>query len=51
LRNLAGRLEAAGGQLAVSREDGMFTLTAELPPAESKSVLESRASVGEPGGR
>jgi two-component system sensor histidine kinase DesK len=51
LRNLAGRLEAAGGQLAVSREDGMFRLTAELPLAESKSVLESRAGAGEPGGR
>jgi two-component system sensor histidine kinase DesK len=30
LRNLAGRLEAAGGQLAVSQGDGMFRLTAEL---------------------
>ena len=45
LRNLAGRLEGAGGQLAVSREDGMFRLTAELPLAESESVLESRAGV------
>ena len=45
LRNLAGRLEAAGGQLAVSREDDMFRLTAELPLAESKPVLESRAGV------
>jgi two-component system sensor histidine kinase DesK len=44
LRNLAGRLEAAGGQLIVSREDGTFRLTAELPLAESESVLE-------PGGR
>jgi len=51
LRNLAGRLEAAGGQLAVSRGDGMFRLTAELPSAESKSVPKSRAGAGEPGGR
>ena len=51
LRNLAGRLEAAGGQLAVSLEDGMFRLTAELPLAESKSVPKSRAGVGEPGRR
>jgi two-component system sensor histidine kinase DesK len=31
LRNLAARLEAAGGQLAVSRTGGTFSLTAELP--------------------
>jgi two-component system sensor histidine kinase DesK len=31
LRNLAARLEAAGGKLAASREDGTFRLAASLP--------------------
>jgi two-component system sensor histidine kinase DesK len=40
LLNLAARLEAAGGRLAVRREDGTFSMTAELPlsagaPAEA----------------
>ena len=33
LRNLAARLEAAGGHLATRREDGTFSLTAEIPLA------------------
>ena len=33
LRNLAARLEAAGGHLATSREDGTFSLAAEIPLA------------------
>lgn len=36
LRNLAARLEAAGGHLTATREDGTFTLAAELPLAEGK---------------
>jgi two-component system sensor histidine kinase DesK len=37
LRNLAARLEAAGGKTAVRREDGTFSLTAELPlPASAR---------------
>jgi two-component system, NarL family, sensor histidine kinase DesK len=36
LRNLAARLEGAGGQLTVRREDGTFSLTAELPLVESQ---------------
>jgi two-component system sensor histidine kinase DesK len=35
LLNLAARLEAAGGRLAVRREDGTFSMTAELPPSAS----------------
>jgi two-component system sensor histidine kinase DesK len=31
LRNLAARLETAGGHLATRREDGTFTLAAEIP--------------------
>ena len=31
LRNLAARLEAAGGQLTAAREDGTFSLSVELP--------------------
>jgi two-component system sensor histidine kinase DesK len=31
LRNLAARLEAAGGHLAIRREDGTFSLAAEIP--------------------
>ena len=33
LRNLAARLEAAGGHLATRREDGTFSLAAEIPLA------------------
>ena len=33
LRNLAARLEAAGGHLTATREDGTFSLAAELPLA------------------
>jgi two-component system sensor histidine kinase DesK len=33
LRNLAARLEAAAGRLATKREDGTFSLTAEIPLA------------------
>ena len=36
LRNLAARLEEAGGQLTVRREGGTFSLTAELPLVESQ---------------
>jgi two-component system sensor histidine kinase DesK len=36
LRNLAARLEAAGGHLTATREDGTFSLAAELPLAEGK---------------
>jgi two-component system, NarL family, sensor histidine kinase DesK len=36
LRNLAARLKGAGGQLTVRREDGTFSLTAELPLVESQ---------------
>jgi len=39
LRNLAARLEAAGGLLAVRREDGTFSLTAELPLVESQPTV------------
>jgi two-component system sensor histidine kinase DesK len=35
LINLTARLEAAGGRLAVTREDGTFSMTAELPPSAS----------------
>ena len=35
LLNLAARLEAAGGRLAVRQEDGTFSMTAELPPSAS----------------
>jgi two-component system sensor histidine kinase DesK len=35
LLNLAARLEAAGGRLAVRRGDGTFSLTAELPLSAS----------------
>jgi two-component system sensor histidine kinase DesK len=35
LLNLAARLEAAGGRLAVRREDGTFSMTAELPLSAS----------------
>jgi signal transduction histidine kinase len=31
LRNLAARLEAAGGRQAATREDGTFSLAVELP--------------------
>jgi two-component system sensor histidine kinase DesK len=36
LCNLAARLEAAGGHLTATREDGTFSLAAELPLAEGK---------------
>jgi two-component system, NarL family, sensor histidine kinase DesK len=39
LRNLAVRLEAAGGELAVSRKGGTFSLTAEFPLAESQPAV------------
>ena len=38
LRNLAARLEAAGGDLTATREDGTFSLAVELPLAEDKPV-------------
>jgi len=39
LRNLAARLEAAGGRLAVGGEDGTFSLMAELPLVESQPAV------------
>jgi two-component system, NarL family, sensor histidine kinase DesK len=39
LRNLAARLEAAGGHLAVTRGKGTFSLAAELPLAESEPLV------------
>jgi two-component system sensor histidine kinase DesK len=36
LRNLAARVEAAGGQLAVKRDGGTFSLTVELPLSEGQ---------------
>ncbi len=38
LRNLAARLDAAGGQLATAREGGTFSLSVELPLAETQPV-------------
>ena len=38
LRNLAARLEAAGGDLTATREDGTFSLAVELPLAEDQPV-------------
>jgi two-component system sensor histidine kinase DesK len=38
LRNLAARLEAAGGDLTATREDGTFSLAIELPLAEDQPV-------------
>jgi len=39
LRNLAARLEAAGGQLTAVREDGTFSLSVELPLVESEPLV------------
>ncbi|MGH3422660.1 MAG: hypothetical protein ACRDOD_24055, partial [Streptosporangiaceae bacterium] len=39
LRNLAARLEAAGGQLAIARDDGTFSLSVELPLAEGQPLV------------
>ena len=38
LRNLAARLEAAGGDLTATREDGTFSLAIKLPLAEDQPV-------------
>ena len=38
LRNLAARLEAAGGDLTATREDGTFSLAVQLPLAEDQPV-------------
>jgi two-component system sensor histidine kinase DesK len=45
LRNLAARLEAAGGRLTSAREDGTFSLAVELPLAEGEPVVESQPVV------
>jgi two-component system sensor histidine kinase DesK len=39
LPNLAARLEAAGGDLTATREDGTFSLAAELPLAAGQPVV------------
>jgi two-component system sensor histidine kinase DesK len=39
LRNLAARLEAAGGDLTATREDGTFSLAVELPLVEDQPVV------------
>jgi len=39
LRNLAARLESAGGHLTVTQENGTFSLAAELPLAESQPLV------------
>jgi two-component system, NarL family, sensor histidine kinase DesK len=39
LRNLAARLEAAGGDLTATREDGTFSLAVELPLVEGQPVV------------
>ena len=39
LRNLAARLEAAGGDQTATREDGTFSLAVELPLEESQPVV------------
>jgi two-component system sensor histidine kinase DesK len=47
LRNLADRIEAAGGQLAASREAGTFSLAVELPlPAGAPVVALEPAGLG-----
>jgi two-component system, NarL family, sensor histidine kinase DesK len=40
LRNLAARLEAAGGRQTATREDGTFSLAVELPLVEPAGRLE-----------
>ncbi|MGN6796404.1 MAG: histidine kinase [Streptosporangiaceae bacterium] len=39
LRNLAARLEAAGGHQTATREDGTFSLAVELPLVEDQPVV------------
>jgi two-component system, NarL family, sensor histidine kinase DesK len=39
LRNLAGRLETAGGHQTATQEDGTFSLAVELPLVESQPVV------------
>ena len=39
LRNLAARLEAAGGHVTATRERGTFSLAVELPLVESKPLV------------
>jgi two-component system, NarL family, sensor histidine kinase DesK len=39
LRNLAARLEAAGGHQSATREDGTFSLAVELPLVDSQPVV------------
>jgi two-component system, NarL family, sensor histidine kinase DesK len=39
LSNLAARLEAAGGDLTATREDGTFSLAVELPLVEDQPVV------------
>jgi two-component system sensor histidine kinase DesK len=45
LRNLAARLEAAGGHQTATWEDGTFSLAVELPLAESQALVESQPVV------
>ena len=39
LRNLAARLEAAGGHQTAVREEGTFSLSVELPLVESQPLV------------
>jgi two-component system, NarL family, sensor histidine kinase DesK len=39
VRNLAARLEAAGGDLTATREDGTFSLAVELPLVAGQPVV------------
>jgi two-component system sensor histidine kinase DesK len=48
LRNLAARLEAAGGRQTATWEDGTFSLAVELPLAEPAGRLEPFCIVGDP---
>jgi two-component system sensor histidine kinase DesK len=48
LRNLAARLEAAGGRQTVTREDGTFSLAVELPLVEPAGRLEPFGVGGDP---
>jgi signal transduction histidine kinase len=48
LRNLAARLEAAGGRQTATREDGTFSLAVELPLVEPAGRLEPFGIGGDP---
>jgi two-component system, NarL family, sensor histidine kinase DesK len=48
LRNLAARLEAAGGRQTATREDGTFSLAVELPLVEPAGRLEPLGIGGDP---